>query len=80
MEEDLYRMARSIALAEQCSISSAINQLLRRSIEHNVPPKGSKKSFSLKGRRRLPVSHGTRPFSSADVAALELADDQDQTP
>lgn len=37
LDEDLHRMAKALAIAENCSISAAVNQLLRRI---NTAPNG----------------------------------------
>ncbi|MBC7369684.1 MAG: hypothetical protein H7343_23190 [Undibacterium sp.] len=58
MEDDLYATAKSVAQAEDCSVSAAVNKLLRQRIE------------VVQVRRKdtgLPVSAGRRPIRAAEV-------------
>ena len=63
LEADLYLTAKSLAIAQDCSISAAINQLLRRKLEPTPIPKRRKNSF--------PVAPGRRRFTSEDVYRIE---------
>jgi hypothetical protein len=61
LADDLYAVAKSVAHAEDCSLSEAVNLLLRQRIESAV------------ARRKdtgLPVSAGRRPIKAADVDKL----------
>jgi hypothetical protein len=82
LEEDLYRLAKSVAIADDCSISLAVNKLLRRYVEANVgTTRGPDLSeFRLEGRRRFPVTLRTRTFTSDDVRRIELETDPSQAP
>jgi hypothetical protein len=61
LEDDLYAVARSVAQAEDCSVSEAVNKLLRQRVEAAV------------ARRKdtgLPVSAGRRPIKASEVDRL----------
>jgi hypothetical protein len=70
LDEDLYRMAKACALAEECSISAAVNKLLREATASS-PPSGKR------GRGRFPVSacREDRVITSGEVGRLEMEDD-----
>jgi hypothetical protein len=77
LDEDLHRVARSFALAEQISISAAINRLLRRGIAPDVLPGVPSENARtiLKGRRRFPVSRCARAFTEDEITrAIEGED------
>lgn len=63
LDEDLYNAARTLARAEDISISEAINRLLRRALEQPATLQ--------KSRRGFPVLRGSRPFGPDEVAASE---------
>lgn len=64
MDEQLYAVAKSLARAEDLSISAAVNKLLQRAIEREpVRPRRSRRGF--------PVVRGNKPFGPEDVARLE---------
>jgi hypothetical protein len=63
LDDDLYRAAKSMAIAQECSISAAVNHLLQRAINGSVKKQ--------KKRNQFPVSKGRRPFSSEDVYELD---------
>lgn len=65
LDDELYAVARSLARAEDISISEAINRLLRRALE---PPE---RKVLRTSRRGFPILRGTRPFGPEDVADLE---------
>jgi hypothetical protein len=67
LEDDLYAAARSLAVEENCSISAAVNKLLRRSFEATPPPSG-------RGKRKFPTIKGSKPFRSEDVYKIEMED------
>lgn len=61
LEDDLYAIAKSVAQAEDCSVSAAVNKLLRQRIE------------VAQARRKntgLPVSAGRRPIKAAEIDKL----------
>lgn len=61
LEEDLYAVARSVAHAEDCSVSQAVNRLLRQRVEAAV---------SRRKDTGLPVSAGRRPIKATEVDKL----------
>jgi hypothetical protein len=72
IEEDLYRVAKSVAVAEECSISAAINKLLRRALAGR--PSSRKKGSQ--GLSDFPVTVGCHPITEKDVASVDLDEDQ----
>jgi hypothetical protein len=66
LEDDLYALARTIAKTEDCSISAAVNGLLRRSLERGRP---ARRPGSL-----LPEVPCRRSFTSDDVYRADLED------
>ena len=61
LEDDPYAIAKSVAQAEDCSVSAAVNKLLRQRIE------------VAQARRKdtgLPVSAGRRPIKAAEIDKL----------
>lgn len=62
LEDDLYAIAKSLAAAEQCSLSEAVNRLVRRGLEP---------SRAAPRRRGFPTVRGTRPLSSEDVYRID---------
>lgn len=64
LEEAQYRLAKSVALAEDCSISEAVNKLLAR-VAQNSSRKPARR------RNGFPVVKGCRPFTSDDVYKIE---------
>ena len=73
LEPELYAMAKSLAQAEDCSMSAAINRLLHRAI----PSDGRRPSrIEAAARRRngIAISAGRAPITSEMVGQLE---DQD---
>lgn len=68
VDQDLYALAKSLARAEDCSLSAAFNRLLRRALE----PRGEvSRDPELGG---LPVVPCRRTFDSEDVYAADLED------
>ena len=67
LDEDLYAIGKGLSQAEDISISQAINRLLRRSTEANLPSMRSKRN-AVSGLR---VSRGRRLITAADVRAVE---------
>jgi hypothetical protein len=73
LEEDLYVLARSLAKAEDCSISAAVNRLLRRALStqaHEAP-----RSRTPLTRNGFIVSRGRDPITVETVHETEAADD-----
>lgn len=70
LEPDLYALAVSLAKAEDCSISAAVNRLLRRSLADEARP-------GARPRRRndFLVSKGREPVTADTVARTEARDD-----
>lgn len=64
LEDDLYAIARSLAKTEDCSISEAINRLLRRALEPARPPPSSTDEA-------FPIVRGAAPFTSEDVYRID---------
>ena len=66
LEPDLYALAVSLAKAEDCSISAAVNRLLRRSLADEARP-------GARPRRRndFLVSKGREPVTADTVARTE---------
>ncbi|HEX4999799.1 MAG TPA: hypothetical protein VFY29_16385 [Terriglobia bacterium] len=69
LEPDLYSIARALAQAEDCSISVAVNRLIRRAI--TTAPKTRKTT-----RNGLAVSRGHRPVTAELVKKIESEDDR----
>jgi hypothetical protein len=65
LEDDLYAIARSLARTEDCSISAAVNKLLRRGLE----PRDEKATRRRRGG--LPVVRCATRFTSDAVYALD---------
>ncbi len=74
LEPDLYAVAKSLAKAEDCSISAAVNRLLRRSF-HGEAGRGMRSSSRTKKRNRFAVSRGRRPVTAETVGRSEAEDD-----
>ena len=69
LDDELYAVARSLAKAEDCSISAAVNALLRRGLEPRARlrrPTGRAAKLSS-----FPTSEGKRLLTEADVKATE---------
>ena len=70
LDDDLYALAVSLAKAEDCSISAAVNRLLRRSL-----PGGSGSGAPAGHRNGLAISQGREPATVDVVARVEAEDD-----
>jgi hypothetical protein len=70
LEEGVYRMAKAYAASEDCSISRAINRLLRRLMEPASPA-------LTRRRERFPVSscRESRTITAEDVYRLDAEDE-----
>ena len=70
LDSDLYALAVSLAKAENCSISAAVNRLLRRAL-----PGGSDRSAPQRRRNHFAISRGREPVTADIVARVEAEDD-----
>ena len=68
LEPDLYAVAKSLAKADDCSISDAVNHLLRRSLSGNT--KAVKGARTVK-RNGFVISHGRRPITADTVRQID---------
>ena len=73
LDEDLYAIARSLAQAEGCTVSAAVNRLVRRSFEDA----GARRPTSKRGTKRngFVVSRGGVPITADVVRRVESEDD-----
>jgi hypothetical protein len=75
LDTDLYALAKSLAQAEDCTVSAAVNRLLRRSL-----PGGAKQDRPSSGRTSkrngFSVSRGRRPITADTVRQVEAEDDE----
>ena len=73
LESELYAVAKSLAKAEDCTISVAVNQLLRRSLmpkKHDAKPSRTRSS-----RNGVFVSRGRKPITADLVQQIEIEDE-----
>ena len=75
LEPDLYALAKSLAKAEDCSISAAVNRLLRRSLPGWAKHSG-KRSFQPEKRNGFVISRGRQPVTADTVRQIEAEDDE----
>ncbi|MBI4703341.1 MAG: hypothetical protein HY744_19675 [Deltaproteobacteria bacterium] len=68
LDDELYAVARSLAKAEDCSISAAVNRLLRQAIER---PRGWGGAAGGAALSTFPTSPGKRLLTEQDVQAVE---------
>jgi hypothetical protein len=75
LEPDLYAVAKSLAKSEDCSISAAVNHLLRRCL---TAEKQSSTRETRRPRKRngFLISRGTQPITADDVRKAESEDDE----
>jgi hypothetical protein len=73
LERDLYAVARSLAREQDCSISAAVNILIRRGLEPPAAPDARRAGTRRAGgdAHLLPVVEGERPFTSEHVYEIE---------
>ena len=69
LEPDLYALAVSLAEAEGCSISAAVNRLLRRALA------GGEDRGASRRRHSFVVSRGREPVTAETVVGTEARDD-----
>jgi hypothetical protein len=75
MDEDLYRMAKSLAIAEDCSISTAVNKLLRRINENRNRFASDGQNHSHQNSQTgLPVVECKTVITDEDVYQTEEAE------
>jgi hypothetical protein len=74
LESDLYALAKSLAKAEDCSISAAVNRLLRRSLPNGKERPGRNMRRPAK-RSGFAISRGKTPITADTVRRLEAEDD-----
>ena len=75
LEPDLYGVAKSLAKAEDCTISAAVNRLLRRSLPGSAEQGTRRKSRPAK-RNGLRISRGRRLITADTVRQIEAQDDE----
>ena len=75
LEPDLYSVAKSLAKAEDCSISTAVNRLLRRSLP-GAAKEVSRRSVRPSKRNRFVISRGKKPITADTVRRIEVEDDE----
>ena len=75
LENDLYALAKSLAKAEDCTISAAVNRLLRRSLPGAAKDRSVRSRFSSK-RNGFVISRGKRPITADTVRQIEAEDDE----
>ena len=74
LEPDLYAVAVSLAKAEDCSISTAVNRLVRRAVP-GAEPVGSGDVWRMKRRNGLLVCRGKEVVTADTVRKIEAEDD-----
>ena len=74
LEADLYALARSLAREEDCTVSAAVNRLLRRSLPGGEKPgRGSRRVVKRNG---FTISRGRKPITADTVRRAEAEDDE----
>lgn len=69
LDDDLYALAKAVARAHDCSLSAAVNRLLRRVIDERYPPIDQPSDA-------MPVVRCRSSFTAADVDRIESLDDE----
>lgn len=70
LEPQLYAVAKSLAKAEDCSLSTTVNRLLHRALDAG-PSQPTPVRQAPKTRHGLPISRARRPITAEDVARTE---------
>lgn len=73
LEPDLYGVAVSLAKAEECSISAAVNRLVRRSLPETVDG-FEQPARRMERRNGLPVCEGREVVTAETVRSIEAGD------
>ena len=74
LEPDLYGLAKSLAKAEDCTVSAAVNRLLRRSLPGSAEQAARRTARAAK-RNGFAISRGSRPVTADTVRQTEAEDD-----
>jgi len=74
LEPDLYAVAVSLAEAEGCSVSAAVNRLVRLALPSTQPGRSSY-ARRMKRRNGLLVSAGKEVLTAETVQRIEAEDD-----
>ena len=74
LESDLYAVAVSLAKAEDCSISAAVNRLVRRALPGAGPRRGEP-AHGMELRNGLLVCEGRQVVTAETVQSIEAEDD-----
>ncbi|MXY25489.1 MAG: hypothetical protein F4Y45_13360 [Acidobacteria bacterium] len=74
LEPDLYAVAVSLSKAEDCSISAAVNRLLRRSLPGG-PSSSGEPRHGMERRNGLLVCGGREVITAETVQRIEDEDD-----
>ena len=74
LEPDLYAVAVSLSKAEDCSISAAVNQLLRRALP-GAPSSAGRPFSSMVRRNGLLVCDGREVVTAETVQQIEDEND-----
>ena len=73
LEPEMYALAKSLAKAEDCTISAAVNRLLHRSLAKDSP----RHSSASRKRNGFVISRGRRrPITADTVLQIEAGDDE----
>ena len=75
LEPELYAVALSLAKAEDCTISAAVNRLLHRSLPGSGTD-GPRGSLSPAKRNGFVISRGRQPITADTVRQIEAEDDE----
>ena len=75
LEPDLYGLAKSLAKAEDCTVSAAVNRLLRRSLPGSAEY-GARRTARPAKRNGFAISRGKRPITADTVRLIEARDDE----
>jgi Arc/MetJ family transcription regulator len=68
LDEDLYALTKAVATAHDCSLSAAVNRLLRRALERRCPA-------AEETADAPPVVRCRAQFTSEDVDRFEMLDE-----
>jgi hypothetical protein len=76
LDPDLNALAKSLAKAEDCSISAAVNRLLRRSLEGVAAKNDPRRSARPAKRSGFAISKGRQPITPDTIRQIEAEDDE----